>query len=401
MTQRNSIRTELLLHLAVLAAAALFIGVASIVLLYGVLDPDYAAPYLSIIVAADVTVLVAYVAYQVERVVLRPLRAAANAAEAIADGDVARRIAPGDTKEMENLAVSVNRMTDRLLDERAHLVRVEKMASIGRLAAGVAHEIGNPLGAINGYLHILRTAATESVEAADALSGLEREAARIDRIVRGLLDYARSKPRAATDVDLNDAVRTVVELLTTQGVMKRVELSLSASPEPAHLVGDRHDIEQAFVNLLLNAVEAMDGRGTLSIIVRPVSRPELLSGSRRASDGSSRPLNPPSPRAFRWLQSASGERFILVAITDSGPGIPDEDQERIFEPFFTTKEPGKGTGLGLAIVARAVENAGGAIWVSRSREGGAAFRMLFPRSQRGAARSSSATPLASKERVAL
>ena len=378
MTPRNSIRTELLLHLAVLTVAALFIGVASIFLLYGELDPEHAAAYMSVIVAADVSVLVLYVAYQVERVVLRPLREASAAAEAIAAGDVARRIAPGETREMANLADSVNRMTDRLLEERAHMVRVEKMASIGRLASGVAHEIGNPLGAINGYLHILRTAAPESPEAHDAHVGLEREAARIDRIVRGLLDYARSKPRAKVNVDLNETARHVVELLTTQGVLKHIELELHAAKHATFVIGDRHDLEQALVNLLLNAVDAMHGQGRISIALRHTSRTELLSGARRATDSGSRPLSPPSARALKWVQSSEGDGFVAVTVADSGPGIPASDQERVFEPFFTTKEPGRGTGLGLAIVARAIENSGGTIWVSPSREGGAALRILLP-----------------------
>lgn len=378
MNRRLSLRTELLLNLAVLAAAALTLGVASVVLLYDALDPNRAPIYISVLVAADVCVLVAYVAYQVEKVVLQPLRKAMDAAEAIATGDLERRLEPGDTREMANLAESVNRMTNRLLEERAHLVRVEKMASVGRLAAGVAHEIGNPLGAINGYLHLLRNAVPGSLEARDALGGLERESARIDRIIRGLLDYARAKPRTPAEVDLNATARTVVELLTTQGVLKQIQLALRAATEATFVSGDRHDLEQAFVNLLLNAVDAMQGQGTLSVTIRQTTRAELLVGAHRASDGGARPLNPPSARAMRWLESVAGDSFVMVVISDSGPGIPAADAERIFEPFYTTKEPGKGTGLGLAIVARAVENSGGTIWVSPSREGGAAFRVLLP-----------------------
>lgn len=400
MARLNSLRTELLLHLAVLAAAALFIGVASIVLLYGVLDPEHAAAYMSVIVAADVFVLVGYVAYQVERVVLRPLRSAASAAEAIAAGEMERRLEPGDTLEMENLSSSVNRMTDRLLDERAHLVRVEKMASVGRLAAGIAHEIGNPLGAINGYIHILKTSSPGSLQMQDALVGLERETARVDRIIRGLLDYARAKPRASDEVDLNETVRTVVDLLTTQGALKHVDLELFASGEPCVVVSDRHDLEQAFVNLLLNAVDAMDGRGKLQIILRQTARTELVAGGRRSSDHRGDAPRPASGRALRWLQTVQGEWFAMVAIADTGPGVLVEYQERIFDPFFTTKEPGKGTGLGLAIVARAVENTGGTIWVSPSREGGAAFRMLFPLAPRHA-RASGARHRPSRERAAI
>lgn len=372
-----SLRTELLLNIGLLAAAALFLGVASVVVLYDVLDPRYAALYISALIAVDVCVLVAYVAYQVNKVIVRPLREAMDAAEAIAGGNLTRRIAPGDTVELTNLADSVNRMTDRLIDDRVHLVRAEKMASVGRLAAGIAHEIGNPLGAITGYAHVLRSA-TATPEGREAVAGLERESARIDRIVRGLLDYAKATPQAPGIIDLNDVAKNVVELLLSQGVLKNVELEFRPSAEATPVAADRHDWEQMLVNLVLNSVDAMAGRGALSLRLRRASRRELLAGARRSTDTGTRPPSPPGSRVVRWLDASKPGDVVMVAVTDSGPGIPEADADRVFEPFYTTKDPGEGTGLGLAIVARAVENAGGTIWVSRSREGGAAFRMLFP-----------------------
>jgi len=376
LPRQLSLRTELLLNIALLAAAALLLGVVSVYVMYDVLG-EHGALYISVLVAADVFVLVAYLAYQLDGALLRPIRDATTAAEAIAAGDLARRLPAGSTREMAHLADSVNRMTDRLLEDRAHLVRVEKMASVGRVAAGIAHEIGNPLGAINGYTHLLGAEAP-SAKARDAIAGLERESARIDRIVRGLLDFARPRQRADAYVDIADTARMVVDLLTTQGVLRRVTVSLDAPLERVTVIGDRHDLEQAFVNLLLNAVDAMDGEGRVSIAVRRATPEELRSGSRRASDPGGRPPTPANPRMLRWLDAAHSASIGVIAIADSGPGIPAEDAERVFEPFFTTKEPGKGTGLGLAIVARAIENFAGTIWVSPSREGGAAFRILLP-----------------------
>ena len=373
-----SLRTELLLNIALIAATALLLAVASVVLLYGVFEARRGAVYISILVAADVCVLVAYVAYQVEQTILQPLRQAMAAAEAIAAGDLARRLPEGETQEMAHLAVSVNRMTDHLVEDRAHLVRAEKMASVGRLAAGVAHEIGNPLGAINGYAHVLRKTSSDSKDGQDALAGLERESARIDRIVRGLLDYARPKPNTQGVVELNDTARTIVELLATQGVLRHIDLELSPAPEATHVAGERHDLEQTFVNLLLNAVDAMNGRGSLSLIIRRTTRQEMKAGRRRSRSSGGIVLHPPNARTLRWLESGDSEEIAMVAIADSGPGIPPEDVDRIFEPFYTTKAPGKGTGLGLAVVARAIENFGGTIWVSPAREGGAAFRILLP-----------------------
>lgn len=368
----------MLIALAVLAAAALSLAVTSVVVLYGALDASRAPVYISLLVAADVFVLVAFVAYQVERIVLRPLREATNTAEAIAAGDLQRRLAAGGTSEMHLLSTSFNRMTDRLLEERAHLVRAEKLASVGRLAAGIAHEIGNPLGAINGYVHVLATSPAGSDRAREAIDGLERESARIDRIVRGLLDYARPSARATGPVDLNATAHGVIELLAAQGILKHVDLQFSPTAESTFVVGDRHNFEQVLVNLLLNAVDAMNGRGSLSVILRRTSRAEMIAGARRKDDGDDVLPSRPNARATLWLESDALDDIVMVAVADSGPGIPAIDVERVFDPFYTTKEPGQGTGLGLAIVARAVENAGGTIWVSPSREGGAAFRMLLP-----------------------
>jgi signal transduction histidine kinase len=390
LSRQLSLRTELLLNIALLAAAALLLGVVSVYVMYDMLG-EHGALYISVLVGADVFVLVAYLAYQLDRVLLRPIRDATAAAEAIASGDLARRLPAGDTREMAHLADSVNRMTDRLLEDRAHLVRVEKMASVGRVAAGIAHEIGNPLGAINGYTHLLRNHVT-STNAIDAVAGLERESNRIDRIVRGLLDFARPRQRAHGAVDVGDTARMVIDLLGTQGALKGISVSLDAPLERVTVLGDRHDLEQAFVNLLLNAADALAGTGRVSIAVRRTTRDELRAGSRRASDPGGRPPTPANPRMLRWLDATQCESIGVIAIADSGPGIPVEDAERVFEPFFTTKEPGKGTGLGLAIVARAIENFGGTIWVSPSREGGAAFRALLPLAGEAAPTPRSRTP---------
>jgi len=372
----TSLRTELLLSIGILAGAAMVLGVAAVVVLYGVLDPEYAAVYVGVLIGVDLAVVVTFVAYQVNRIVVRPLGAAAEAAEAISGGNLTRRLPSADTVELANLSESVNRMTDRLIEDRTHMVRVEKMASIGRLAAGIAHEIGNPLGAITGYADVLRS--ETSPRAQESVAGVAREAERIDRIIRGLLDYARPSARASGRIDVNDVAKSVVELVMSQGVLKHADFRFSPAADAVHVLADRHDLEQMLVNLLLNANDAIGGRGSLALVVRSAPRLNIVAGARRASDLPDRPPSLPGPRALRWLKESEADEVAMIAVIDSGPGIPEQDAERVFEPFYTTKDPGKGTGLGLAIVARAVENAGGAIWVSRSREGGAAFRVYLP-----------------------
>ena len=377
---RPSLRTELLLNFALLAGAALVFAVGAVLLVYDQADPVRGAFTISVLVAADVLVFTAFGAYQIHRLLVRPLRDTAAAAEAIAAGDLRRRIEPHDSLELNQLAESVNRMTERLLEEQAHLVRAEKLASVGRLAAGIAHEIGNPLGALNGYSHILRGRVGGDALAVEAVNGFERETTRIDRIVRGLLDYARPKRPAPTPIDINESIRHVDDLLNAQGVLRRVSLRLELANESPRVYGERHDFEQAMVNLLLNASHAVEGVGTVAVRTTCMSRKALEEGMTRASDrpGAAAP-HEPSPRVRRWLESERRpEEVVKIVVADSGPGVPEQDRERIFDPFFTTREPGKGTGLGLSIVLRIVENFQGIVWAQASREGGAAFHVLFP-----------------------
>ena len=360
---------------------ALAIAVVSISLFHRATESNRQAFLLVTLIAADVAVFVVFGAYQLNRLFLMPLAETIPAIEAIAGGDLARRVPIGASEEFANLAQSVNRMTDRLLDERTHLVRAEKLAGIGRLAAGIAHEVGNPLGAIHGYVHMIRRAAADNPAVLESASALEAESARIDRIIRSLLDYARPRRMTPSPVDVNDTIRSVVGLLTSQGVLKHIEVDLALDPEQPATVGERHELEQVFVNLFINAADSMEGEGLIAVRSRRVMVADLAAGAqRRESDPPGfRAAREPSPRFRGWLSAESlPDEVIQVVVADAGAGIPPGEEERIFDPFYTTKEPGKGTGLGLAVVARVVENAGGVIWAQRAREGGAAFIMLLP-----------------------
>jgi two-component system, NtrC family, sensor kinase len=262
-------------------------------------------------------------------------------------------------------------MTDRLIEEQTQLVRD---------AGGESADAGELFGALNGYTHILRGCVKGDPLAVDAISGFERETLRIDRIVRGLLDYARPRKPTPLPIDVNESLRHVVDLLNAQGVLRRVSMRLELANESPRVYGERHDLEQVFVNVLLNAAHAVEPTGQVTIRTTCMTRTTLEAGMVRAGDapGSTVP-HMPSPRVHRWLQLENRpEEVVKIIIADSGPGVPPEDSERIFDPFFTTREPGKGTGLGLAIVLRIVENFQGIVWVQKAREGGAAFHLLFP-----------------------
>lgn len=377
----TSLKAEMILSLAVLSTAALSLAALNVIVLRDLVMSRHGALYLALLIIADVVVFVAFGAYKVQGLVLDPLDRIVETTEAIANGDLSRRVPQGATIEFARLVRSINRMTSRLIEEQAQRGHLEKVASVGRLAAGVAHEIGNPLGAIGGYAHLLRRSMNGDADAADAIVGIERESARIDRIMRGMLDYARPRHRTLEPTSLNDVVRRVTEMLTDQGALKQTGVTLGLNDELPSLTGDAHELEQVMVNLLLNAVDAMNGGGTVTVVTECVPFAEITeSGDRRRGDPAAIGVErQPNARVRAWLRSVGELREVVtLVVADSGPGIPWSETERVFDPFFTTKEPGKGTGLGLAIVARIVEGLGGTVWVREAREGGAAFVMYFP-----------------------
>jgi two-component system, NtrC family, sensor kinase len=377
----TSLKAEMILSLAVLSTAALSLAALNVIVLRDLVMSPHGALYLALLIIADVIVFVAFGAYKVQGLVLDPIDRVVDATEAIANGDLTRRVPQGSTIELARLARSINRMTSRLLEEQAQRGHLEKVASVGRLAAGVAHEIGNPLGAIDGYAHLLRRSMDGDADAADAIVGIQRESARIDRIMRGMLDYARPRRRTLGPTNLNDAVRRVAEMLTDQGALRQSCLTLALNDQVPHLTGDAHELEQVMVNLLLNAVDAMNGGGAISVVTQCIPFSEITdTGDRRRDDPAVIAIDrQPNARVRAWLRSVGELREVItLVVADSGPGIPWSESERVFDPFFTTKEPGKGTGLGLAIVARIVEGLGGTVWVREAREGGAAFVIYFP-----------------------
>jgi two-component system, NtrC family, sensor kinase len=245
----------------------------------------------------------------------------------------------------------------------------------------VAHEIGNPLGAIGGYAHILRKSSVLDNDALDAVAGIERESARIDRIMRGMLEYARPRRRITSRIDLNVTVNEVVQLLRDQGTLREVAPEVALQNGLPKLVGDAHELEQVLVNLMLNAVDAMQGHGKVWIVTQSVAFDDITGrNGRRNSDPDGFDIaREQSARVRAWVNSVGEPSQILkLIVADSGPGVPVTESERIFDPFYTTKEPGRGTGLGLAVVSRIIEGLGGTIWVRPAREGGAAFMMYFP-----------------------
>lgn len=396
--RRGSLRAELLFNLSFLAAAALLLALwtATVLRIAGP-RPSWV---LLLLLAVDVAVFVLLGRVLIDRLVVRPLREAVATAEAIAGGDYVRRAPEGDTREIAALNLALNRMTEQLLHNQQlladnvrsldetnrlllatqyDLVQAEKMASIGRLAAGVAHEVGNPLGALLGYAAVLRRRGADP----ELLDGMERETRRIDVIVRRLLDYSRPAPAQREPVDVNASIGRVLELLRDQGVLEGIEVATSLAGDLPPVMADSHFVDQIFVNLFDNARLAMGGSGRLTVrTMLDVWHPDRPIPVRRASDPpgvSYAHLRRPRYGTHRDASViAEGTEIVRIVVADTGPGIAPEHIEAIFDPFFTTRAPGEGTGLGLAIVASTVADFGGRIEASSAEGGGAVFKLSFP-----------------------
>jgi hypothetical protein len=368
---KTALRTELLLSLTLLAAAAILVGVTTSA--FALAGGRRGIVMMAILVTLEVAVFVLYGRALLRRLVLRPLDRLMTAADAVADGDLGARAPDADTRDFAVLAERLNRMTDRLLDAQSQLVRSEKLASIGRLAAGVAHEVGNPLGAMGTYVEVLRRRGADP----EVTDGIARELERVDRIVRSLLDYARPHDDSLQPVDAARVVAGAFELLRAQGAFRDAQAALDVPSDVPPILGRAHELEQTLVNLLLNAVDAAP-HGRIVVGARRWAYEPGLARPKRASDpGSTTYPRVPARRPAR-IDFAAGQSGTLLFVADSGPGVLPQDREKVFEPFFTTKEPGRGTGLGLAIVARSVHDMGGVVWVDDAREGGAAFKLFFP-----------------------
>ncbi|HEX9897765.1 MAG TPA: ATP-binding protein, partial [Candidatus Methylomirabilis sp.] len=333
----------------------------------------------------------------VRRGVARPVRELVEGTRRVAQGDLTHRIAVRTVDEIGLLAASFNRMTEALgkaqaeldglvatleqrVEERtqelreaqAQLIQTEKLASLGKLSASIAHEINNPLTGILTYAKLLsrklRTAPPDGEGTRAALQQLalvERETQRCCSIVRNLLDFARQREPSFQPVDLRTAVDEALSLLANRLGIQNVEVTREFGLIPT-VRADFGQLRQAFLNILMNACEAMPGGGRLRVITREVVLP---------GDGMGRVLSPTG-------KTGPPVRFAEVSISDTGQGIAPEHLSKIFDPFFTTKE--KGTGLGLSVVYGIVEKHGGRISVDSRVSQGTTVTLRFPATDPGA-----------------
>ncbi len=301
---------------------------------------------------ADALLVVGLGFFVLTRLVVRPLQAMESATARVSAGDWDHRIETTGPREVSALASALNQMTASLSSQREQLIRTEKLASVGQLAAGIAHEIGNPLAAVLGYVDILRSDAAEgarpvltAVETRDSLDRVKAETQRIHRIIQDLLAYSRPTTESPQPTAPAKIVRSAEALLRPQARFRAIKLVTTPVDEewPAVLASPGR-LTQVFVNLLINASDAMAGEGTVTVVCSRV-------------DGQ-----------------------VQIEFRDEGPGIPAELARKIFDPFFTTKEPGQGTGLGLSISQSIIEAFHGTLVVAPPdpERKGAAFVITLP-----------------------
>ncbi len=331
--------------------------------------------------ASFIVLISVFLCFILWKFVTKPLSLLEEGMKNIARGNLDHRVDLRTKDEMGLLAETFNSMAQELKESRhkleewtkcleeevqkktieikkaqEQLMNAEKLASLGRMAAGFAHELNSPLTGIITFAHlIMKRLPPEDKENREDLQVIIDQAERCSKIIKGLLGFSRKTGYEKTLTDINSLIERTVAMVKNQAKFHNIEFRLNLQKLPQIMV-DSHQMEQVFLNLLINAADAMNERGMITISSRLVQN-----------------LEDPST-----VTSPLSKEFIELEFTDTGPGIPEEYLSKIFEPFFTTKPPGKGTGLGLSVSYGIIKRHGGTIFVKSSLGKGASFFIRLP-----------------------
>ncbi len=274
-----------------------------------------------------------------------PVQGAAEVARLAATFNEMAALLREDRAALQDRLQDLERTTDELQTAQEQLVRSARLAAVGRLSAGVAHEIGNPLAAIRGLLELMQSGDLEPEEEKEFIGRIQGEAERIHHTIRDLLDFSRSEPtqegRIETSADLSEVVSDTVKLIDRQTRFRDIELALSLDDGLPRVRGDHERLRQLLLNLLFNAADALGGEGRIEV------------------------------------RATNGGGIVQLTVQDDGPGIDQAIIDQVFDPFVTTKAPGQGTGLGLAVCHTIVDRLGGSIEAA-NHESGATFKVDLP-----------------------
>ena len=315
--------------------------------------------FLFIYIFINLAILTVVGIYRVSKLYLQPLaRLAKRAADYKEDDDLIFSVRKEDN-ELNSLSTALNSMLKRISADKEKLkstvlslecanlelkkaqrdiIRAEKLASVGRLSAGIAHEIGNPIGIVMGYLELLRRPDITEDERDEYIQRTEDEIERINTIIRKLLEISRPSNSDRTAVSVHYIIQDTAEVLRVQPLMSNIELSLDLAAEDDTVLADSNQLRQVFLNLIINAADA-------------ISDDEKINGGKLKISTALK------KNGDHFSQATSDQLQIMFA--DNGPGIAEENLSNIFDPFFTTKDPGRGTGLGLSVSFMIVESLGG------------------------------------------
>ncbi len=322
------------------------------------------------LVVLIVTVTTLMVGALASRLVSRPITKLLRGIDDVAKGDLSHVILAERDDEIGQIATRFNEMTFSLRESRGETQRqneaklaleqrlgqTEKLATIGQLAAEIAHEVGTPLNVIAGRARSIQRKAKDPDAVEKNAAIVAEQTARITRIIQRLLDFTRRKVGAIgkAEVNLNELSLTTMELLAGQFSAAKVRTRLDRAEGLPRVAGDADRLQQVVINLLLNAVQAMPDGGTLAVETRRVKR--------------TRP----------GLEGSAEQSFVQFSVRDSGVGVPEEIREKIFDPFYTTKDGQGGTGLGLAVCSGIVKEHDGWIDIENNDGGGTIFRVYLP-----------------------
>jgi two-component system NtrC family sensor kinase len=319
--------------------------------------------------------------YLLHRSIIRPINRLVRRAEEYKEGETFFLASDTEQDEFGRLSRALNMMLRGLEDnkvklqagitslEKANLeltqaqeeiIRSEKLASIGRLASGVAHEIGNPIGIVLGYLDLLKGNDLKRQERGDIISRIEKEIDRINRTIRNLLDFSRPSKGEVKAVSVHQTIVDMLDILKPQPMMADINVVLDQQAAQDTVLADPDKLKQVFLNIVMNAIDAME-----------TNQPKDESHNKMLAIRTSM-VSETQP------DKRENRSRVQIEFTDNGPGIPAEDINKIFDPFYTTKEPGKGTGLGLSVSLRIVEETGGDIKAKSERGEGTTLTVILP-----------------------
>lgn len=317
-------------------------------------------------------VLTAVGVYQIGNITAKPLKKILKKTDSVNIDDISLKGVEGS--DFDKLSAAITVIVDDLTEKRKSLhktvkdlesansdlrrmqkdiIRAEKMASIGRLSAGLAHEIGNPVGIISGYLEMLKQNGISDHDRMDFAVRADEELRRIDSIIRELMDYARPHERSKIRVSVHEMIKDLIRAYQGSKAIGKIIFYPELEAENDIIKADLDLLRQVFMNLILNssdAIESSENRDKGAICI--VTRNEIIPDSKRQD--------------------------LIISFKDNGCGLPCEGFDNIFEPFFTTKPPGKGTGLGLSVSAMIIDDLGGKIEALGHGGEGAEMRITIP-----------------------